>query len=251
MLPLFTSTQYDHLTVYNPASGQTEKFRFDPASPRTKEDARRKMEDRGREIVSSIRQRIGREPTAIELRQGFLSPATDSRTDFDKMRDSDWKPKLRDTQSNLENLLSETHAEIERQNTYKGMTPLEARAHDMERMLDREAEAKLAAEQKAKHLEKVEPNLQALDALITRENWSDSSDNGYRSLLRRTRQQLLEPNGDRTETLRLLKKVDAAEEARRVNQLAGLQQQAQALAEQQTAIAQQQASLSEGMEGGE
>ena len=245
---IFTMTKHGCFELINPLTKLKERFEFDTSNPQSYDQAHRQLQNRKTEVVSEVVQKIGREPTAREMMQGFVEPSQDSRTATERMKDSDWRPKLRNQPSNIENLLTETEAEIDKQNPYKGMSPLEVRRHDLERMLDREADQKLEAEANKRHREKIQPKLDIVNGLINAENWSNESDEAYRSLLRRTREQLLEPNGDRTETLRMFKKVDAVLAERHQQKTTQLEAKASALADQLAQNQADQQSLAEGMD---
>lgn len=226
---IFTEIRNGMMIVTHPTTKQKEYFKFDPYNSKSYDEMSVKLRGRKREMVDEIAAVIGRQPTGIELVQGYVDSKFDSRNTLQKMNDSDWRVQVNSNkQTNTQRLLAETEKQLSERKNYSN-DPLEHQREILEEMADKESEQALANIELQEHLTKVGPKLQRIDSLISSENWNVNSDQSFRSLLGRAKRQLLEPNGDKVETLRLLKQVDAVIQEEQVAKSQILQEEAEAL----------------------
>jgi len=160
--------------------------------------------------------RAGREITDSECQ--ILEPATDSRSFHEKVNSQKFRVKLKtDSLTPLESLLADATERVAGQNPYKGMSSDEAMATMISDMVDDERDAVIREELKAEHLDKVAPQLAALDAQIEKENWSATSDQKFREQLSQARQTLCEPNACPTDLRQRMRAIDTILEDRAAN----------------------------------
>jgi len=221
---IFVQHKRGEMIVNSPYDGRKHSVKFDPHSSKSYDEAERKVRQIKDSIVENITKKLGRAPSPRELQQGYAD-GVDVRTAREKMEDSDWRPKKKETKSPLEKLLDQTNERIEAAKPYKGMSPDEARRADLEAMIHRDHAEAAALEAEKRHLERIAPKLQLIERLTNAERWSPTASEAFRATLRKCKQQLMTVDGCPQETAELLNDIRDIVRHRKFTKQAALQKQ--------------------------
>ncbi len=155
--------------------------------------------------IDELSARLGRPVQVQEIQQGYAN-IEDTRTATRKNYDSAWAPVLSKQSSNIERLRDETEARIE--SVKYGTNRDENLLQDMEAIIDRDAEEKVDAAERAKFLEKNAARINKIDNLIEQEAWNPDGTWELRTLLDRCKKQVVTEGGCPVEREKLTRSVE-------------------------------------------
>jgi hypothetical protein len=228
---IFTSIERGKFVIHSPLDGRKHTITFKIDNSDSFREAERKAEQIKNSIVEAITTRLGRAPSPRELQQGFAD-GVEARTPREIMEDKAWTPVKRTDLSPLEKLLEQTNERIADSDSYKNMTPDEARRADLEMMIKRDHAEAAAEEAKRRHLEQVGPKLALINEYINKERWSPNASEAFRATLSKCKEQLMTVDGCPQETAALLNDVrDIVRHRKFTKQSTLMKQQAQLLSE--------------------
>lgn len=223
-----TSETSNKMSVRDPVGGTVHEFGYVQGNSASMEVAKRKRDQAANDILTNIRQRIGRDPTVIESSRGYIESKFDSRTTAEQQSDAEFTVRVRTEISPEEKEALEAEARLEavrEAEQVRKMSREERLAHFARERADRTLEESDGDKVKAAHLKKYGDKIEFVQGLLNDERWSTNSDAGYRATLDQALQCLKEPQGCPLQRNNLLKKIDTRLQENRKAKLTELAKQ--------------------------